>query len=260
MTIKDHLYTARWAITKAINDNDYGAVLDLAAGSIIQAKALSITEEPERPDEPPAIIDYAIPEVVKVAGVKAPSRGNYRTDSGKAQGLVVHYTVSGRTKKSAKAVLSGLVRRGLCCMVMDEDGVIYVPENFDLVRDVGYHAGASSWKGKTSVSFYCMGMEICNWGRLNSETKQYAKDFRVSEGKDNVKKGEYEKYTAAQEESLINFIMWQLDTNPEFQIDWIVGHDEVAPTRKTDPGASLSMTMPQLRSHIKGLVKGRELK
>jgi N-acetylmuramoyl-L-alanine amidase len=263
MNKKDHLFTARWALTKAIDTNDFGSILDFAVDEIAQAKADSITQdidEPERPNTTPKDIEdrekYIIPEIVTVPGVRFKERGPYKTKTGQAMGLVVHYTVSGRTKNSAKAVLNSLAKRNLGCMVMDEDGVIYVPEKFDLKNDVAYHAGTSSWKGKSGISFYCMGMEICCWGKLDKTTKKYvdARDIRTSKGEDNIKSGEYQKYvTPAQEEALLNFILWQLDTNPEFKIEWVVGHDEVAPSRKSDPGASLSKSMPKYREMLKNL-------
>jgi len=42
-----------------------------------------------------------------------------------------------------------------------------------------------------------------------------------------------------------------MDVNPEFRADWVAGHDEVSPGRKSDPGGSLSMTMPQFRYMLK---------
>lgn len=255
--VNDHLYSARWAITEAIENGDY-AKLDYATDKIVQAKADIIEPiEPDRPDETPDIsISYQIPKIVVVPGVRFKTHGHYKTSSGKAKGLVVHYTVSGSFASSAKAVLAYLAKKGLGCMVMDNQGVIYIPENFDLMKDVAYHAGSSSWKGKSGISAYCMGMEICNWGKLDNETKNYAKEIRSHNGKDNIIKGDYEPYTDVQEASLVNFIMWLADNNPEFSLDWLVGHDEICNPkgRKTDPGASLSMTMPEFRKHISGLI------
>ncbi|MCP3684525.1 MAG: hypothetical protein GY861_17810 [bacterium] len=259
--IKDLLYSARWGITKGIDESDYSK-LDYAADKLIEAKALIIEEEFDEPDRPDTteqqindLDKYEIPTIVKLPGIKYKKRGRYKTPSGFAKGLVVHYTVSGRTKRSARSIVNSLAKRGLGCMVMDEEGTIYIPDNFDIDEDVAYHAGPSQWKGKSGVSALCMGMEICNWGKLNSKTKPRADKIRKSKDNDNIKAGEYEEYTMlkGQEEALINFILWQADTNPEFDIEWIVGHDECAVPkgRKSDPGASLSMTMPELRELIR---------
>lgn len=239
--MKDLLYTARWAIKAGKLDYAYEMI----------TKALGLSNEPERPspsieEKETELLKYEMPTIVRVPGVKFKVRGQYKTKSKKAQGLVVHYTVSGRTEKSAKGVVNYLAKEGLGCMVMDENGIIYVPENFDIEREYAYHAGTSSWLGKSGISAYCMGMEICCWGRDSK-----VGPFRESKGEANIKKGKYQAYTEAQEKALINFIKWQMDVNPEFSVDWVVGHDEIAPTRKSDPGASLSMTMPEFRKQLR---------
>ncbi len=89
-------------------------------------------------------------------------------------------------------------------------------------------------------------MEICSWGKDSK-----VGPFRESKGEANIKKGKYQAFTSKQEAALKNFIFWLKDVNPEFDVEWVVGHDEIAPTRKSDPGASLSMTMPKFRELLK---------
>jgi N-acetyl-anhydromuramyl-L-alanine amidase AmpD len=206
------------------------------------------------PEREPRKHHYDMPNIVVVKGVQLELQGKYRTKTGEALGLVVHYTVSGGSAENAQNVLKYLARRGLGCMVMDHDGVIYVAENVDLTRSVAWHAGTSAWRSRSGMSRYLMGMEICCWGKLDADTKpRVTGDVRSRTAVDNIKTGEYETYTKAQEKALQDFIFWQLDTNPEFRIDYVVGHDEIAGGRKSDPGASLSMTMPKYRSHLRRL-------
>lgn len=224
-----------------------------------EAAGLLGLEEPdeEEPDRPNKSVTYEKPDIVTVKGVRFKTQGLYRTSSGKAKGLVVHYTVSGSSESSARGVLKYLASKGLGCLVMDRDGTIYKAENVTLGRDVAWHAGTSSWKGVSGISRHCMGMEICNWGKLDSTTRKrvFSKIRRVKSSQ-NIKGGDYESYTTAQEAALTNFILWQMDVNPEFNLDWVVGHDEIAPTRKSDPGGSLSMSMPKYRTYLKKLAKG----
>lgn len=220
--------------------------------NFLQSLVDTVVKEPDRPSS-----TYPKPDIVKVKGAIVKKRGTYRTKNGMARGLVVHYTVSNRSESSARAVLKYLCTRGLGCMVMDEDGIIYVPENFDLMKDVAYHAGKSTWQGKSGMSLYCLGMEICCWGRLTPESKKFAKTMRRSGRKQNIAPGDYEPYTKEQEESLVSFILWYAQQNPDFDIDWVVGHDEISPGRKTDPGASLSKTMPELREYLKSRLGSR---
>lgn len=197
----------------------------------------------------PPDFEFETPKIIEVPNIKFTKR-NYATKSGKFSGLVVHYTVSSRTKQSAVNVLKYLSQNNLMCMVMDEEGVIYIPEGFDIFKNWGYHAGVSKWRGMVSVSNVFAGMEVCCWGR-NSKVGPY----RISEDKDNIIAGKYQMFTEAQEKSLINFIFWAKANNPEFQIQNVVGHDELRAEAgkrgdKQDPGASLSWTLPEFREML----------
>ena len=71
-----------------------------------------------------------MPKIVEVnADVK--TQGFYKTRHKNARGLVVHYT-AGRMEGgevNAIATLKDLAQRGLGCLVMDKDGVIYKAKN-----------------------------------------------------------------------------------------------------------------------------------
>lgn len=75
----------------------------------------------------------------------------------------------------------------------------------------------------------------------------------------NIKPGLYVPYTQAQQDALVNVLLWLKARYPTtFRLDYVFGHDEVAPTRKQDPGGSCGLltgkgpgaaqTMAQLRS------------
>jgi N-acetyl-anhydromuramyl-L-alanine amidase AmpD len=242
--IDDKLYTAKWHLQEAINTQNYGSLLDKAHDLIYQAKADSITEEPERPDVEIPGYSYKMPKIVVVPGIKFKTRGNFRTPTGEPEGVLVHYTVSGGTKQSAIAVLRSLAKRGLGCPVMAHDGTIYIPEGYDLMKDVVYHAGKSAWNGKTGMSAYLVGLEVCCWGRLNDKTRKYANVIRKGDD------GDYEAYTPEQEEGIRNFIMMVADMSGSFDPNMVLGHHEVSPGRKTDPKASLQAGMANLRKEI----------
>lgn len=224
--------------------------------------------EPERKSGPEDLIENNIK--IHHSSTKVKTRGNYKTKSGYARGLVVHYTAGHYSyEDSAERTLRSLARRGLGCLVMDRSGRIWKSEAQDW-NQVAYHAGSSHWLGKSGISRYCLGMEICNAGKLRHHNGQYYPwwafrkkmfvrgskpiptiEVRIVKNHDNVKVGAYHKYSPAQEKALVDFINMQLDINPEFSLAWVVGHDEISPKRKSDPGGSLSMSMLQLRSILK---------
>jgi len=245
------LWTARWAIKAEKLDTAYDEITK-ALIHIGAEKAAATDDELDRPDDPMPedfLKGIVEPEFVVVKGVRFKDRGAYKTPSGRFEGLVVHYTVSGRTAASARAVVAYLAKQGYGCMVMDEDGKIYIPEGFDIFRNWNNHAGVSAWGNRTNLNLYYAGMEICCWGRGSKEGP-----FReVTTLTGNIWPGKYQQYTEAQEKSLINFILWARTKNPEFKLENVVGHDEVRakagkPGAEHDPGASLSMTMHDLRN------------
>ena len=75
-----------------------------------------------------------------------------------------------------------------------------------------WHAGVSSWAGRPNCNDYAIGIEL--------------------EGTDS------RPYTNAQYGALVRLTGLLLDCYPGLAPDAIVGHNEVAPGRKTDPGGS----------------------
>lgn len=190
-----------------------------------------------------------MPKIVEVPGISF-SKRVYRTAHKTFEGMVLHYTVSDRTAKSAKAVLNWLSKKGLMCMVMDGDGIIYIPKGFDIFRHYGAHAGSSGWDGDNGLNDEYAGMEVCCWGKGSKKGP-----FRTSKGEANIIAGTYQQYTAKQESEYTNFIMYCKFMNPNFDLNKNVGHDEARDYvgkrgHKQDPGASLSMTMPKYRKML----------
>jgi len=206
------------------------------------------------------------------------TQGNY--PSGYPQGAIVHFTAGGPNGAHTAA---GGIRDGFCFFVIAPDGTVY--QNFDLNR-WGYHAGKSSHqKLGNSVSRFLVGIEVCNAGRLRqmdagtfrpwfNDPLHYqrsgqpippgvpnpARDFKADavrfvERRHNRIAGWYHKYTAEQEQSLTTLILWLKKNAPDiFHIEFVLGHDEVSPGRKDDPGGALSMTMPEYRAHLTTLL------
>lgn len=226
--------------------------LSIAALEKVLAEFKSPTSVIVPPSSAPATQaqGFTAPKFVEVPGVKFKTHAYAK---GTPEGLVVHFTVSGRTEKDARGVLSYLAKQGYGCMVMDQDGVIYIPEGFDIFKQAAAHAGKSAWNGISGMNSHFMGMEICNWG---SDGAKHGADVRkISKKTGNQYPGTYQCYTSAQEISLANFCLWAKAKCPTFNLDNVAGHEECAlpAGRKNDPGGSLSMTMPNFRAYLKSL-------
>ena len=196
----------------------------------------------------------------------------------------------------AKQSLDWGATQGYAFATISRSGKIYLPANMDWLA-WGHHAGTSACPvtHRTGVSQYFVGFEIScpgyvyptadpdafiawfdakrdadgnvilnNKGHatlVSSHPEIYRKaELRHVESKTgNIKPGWYVPYTQAQQDALINVLLWLKARHPKtFRLDYVFGHDEVAPTRKLDPGGSFGLltgkgpgaarTMAQLRS------------
>jgi N-acetyl-anhydromuramyl-L-alanine amidase AmpD len=187
---------------------------------------------------------------------KSQTRKDY--PKGYPQGAVIHYT-SGWQNQSLQDAIDFQVVQGYTYFVINERGEI--AQNFPLNRS-GYHAGESSHiKLGEWVSSDLVGIEITCAGLLDSDRKPWfskspvhSTDCREITSQDgNRQRGIYQKYTEAQEKSLVDLLRWLKENNPSvFDFDLVLGHDEVSPGRKQDPGGSLSKNMDDFRENLKG--------
>lgn len=197
------------------------------------------------------------------------TRGKYADDY--PVGAIVHYTAGqfGKGKQSALDCFNWAKQEGYNFMIIAYDGTVLQDTP---LNEWGYHAGESQWNGLgSSVSNKLVGIEICNAGLLEKKGDKYYSWFNteipkdqvceIKSNNDNQVKGYFHKYSEAQEESLIELLVWLKNNNPNiFNVDYILGHDEVAGpkgigwSRKQDPGGALSMTMTELRDLVKSKI------
>lgn len=223
-------------------------------------------------------------------GIKMRSRGEY--DEGYPEGLIVHWTSGWALKRGswpspfpsvtpssrrrnldamareyALRTAEGAVKNGYLFLVMDVFGNIY--QSRPLTKH-GYHAGKSYYPGAGyNVSNKLGGIEILNPGKLKYKDgrfetwfgleipSQYVREQEFDHH--NIERGSYCVYTQEQEIALSKLVLWLWDNSPimesgrrVFQPTHILGHDEVSPGRKSDPGASLSTSMKEFRINIFG--------
>ncbi len=123
--------------------------------------------------------------------------------------LIIHYTGMQSTRVSLQR-LKNPKSKVSCHYFITKNGVIY-----RMVEDnkVAWHAGKSKWKNKTNLNKYSLGIEIQNKGH------QFG----------------YEKFTKKQISALIQLLKI-LVKKYKIKKNNILGHSDVAPLRKIDPG------------------------
>lgn len=251
----DLLYTARWtANNKGFPEADAGLTLAIDAVTTKKEAKPAAPAKP-KPATPKENSNDKIwePTFKVVKGVKFKTFA-YRTPDKKADGLVIHYPVAGRTATNTQNVLRYMANNNLGCMCMDENGVIYIPEGFDIWKHAASHAGVSKHGSRTSLTYYYMGIEVGSWGR--SSTKNEARgQVKQYKAKENIIAGWYQEFTPKQILELQNFCRWAKSKNPNFKFENVVGHDELRAWAgrkgdKQDPGGALTMTMNEFRKSL----------
>lgn len=123
--------------------------------------------------------------------------------------LVLHYTGM-RTAKEALDRLVNKEAKVSSHYVVDEDGTIYqlVEE-----KNTAWHAGVSYWRGQKNVNNISIGIEIVNPGH----------EFG------------YRAFPKAQMERVAELCTGIIERNKILPVN-VVGHSDVAPARKEDPG------------------------
>jgi len=123
--------------------------------------------------------------------------------------LLLHYTGM-KTAEEALARLSDREARVSSHYFVYEDGTIaqLVPE-----RRRAWHAGEASWKGATDINSRSIGIEVVNPGH------EYG----------------YRDFPAAQIDAVIALCRNIVARHP-IRRERVLGHSDVAPTRKNDPG------------------------
>ena len=135
-----------------------------------------------------------------------------RGQDSRAQFLIIHYTAGG-FGGSLKWLTEGPVSSHY--LVNDNPPTIY-----GLVDDDrrAYHAGVSSWKGHTQLNASSIGIEIVNLGYKQTADGQQWID-----------------YPEAQIQAVIALVK-KIVKEHGIKPDRVIGHSDIAPQRKTDPG------------------------
>jgi len=137
---------------------------------------------------------------------------NYNPRQSPVNMIVIHYTVADSAIDSLRCLseTGPNARRVSAHYLIDRDGTIYrlVDE-----RNRAWHAGQSCWRGVCDINSASIGIELVNTG-LRAD-------------------GSQPPFPAAQMKALARLCR---DIQSRHDIRHVVGHSDVAPSRKQDPG------------------------
>lgn len=172
-----------------------------------------------------------------------------------ARWLVMHYT-AGRSAESSISWLTNPQAKASAHLVIGRDGGITQLVPFNVVA---WHAGASTWQGVSGLNHYSIGIELDNVGRLDHIAGQWVSPLKIVVPDDQVRiathkndapgtpPSGWQTYTPEQIEAAFGAAQALI---AQYQLQDIIGHDDIAPGRKSDPGPDFPLA--SLRARLFG--------
>lgn len=180
--------------------------------------------------------------------VRTPNQGGPLA-GGQPEYLIIHYT-AGATADGAISWFRNPAAQASAQLVIGHNGATTQMATFD---QTAWHAGRSSWKGINGLNSHSVGIEIVNWGLLHGGSGNW-KSWAGSSVPDNrVIMARHKNFEPQVTHAWEVFDEDQLEAAiaaaaaivsryaiPEANI---LGHDDIAPIRKQDPGPAFPMSL-----------------
>jgi len=172
-----------------------------------------------------------------VVHLESPNIGDLFPD-GLPDTIVMHYTACCDAEQAVE-ILCNLEKEASAHLVVSKTGQIFqlVPFN-----TVAWHAGKSSWDGRESLNQYSIGIELDNAGKLDTVDGRYfswsGEEYSSSEVFISESGEAWHVYSEIQLKALDDLVEALVKG---YSIRTIVGHSQIAPERKSDPGSAFPM-------------------
>jgi N-acetylmuramoyl-L-alanine amidase len=169
-----------------------------------------------------------------------------------AQYLIIHYT-AGRSAESSTMHFRDPAAKASAHLVIARNGRISQLVAFNRMA---WHAGISAWGALQGMNHYSIGIELDNAGRLGKVGERYQAWFGGSYPADQVVQARHQHedrdafWHAYTEEQLEALLQVSLLLVREYGLKDVLGHDDIAPGRKSDPGPAFRMA--SFRSRLFG--------
>ena len=160
---------------------------------------------------------------------------------------VIHFTAGGTGRSSAEWFRSPQNTGSSAHVVIERDGTVLQCISLE---KVAWHAGKSSWHGLVGLNRHSIGIELANWGALRSASGGWV----TSTGK-RIAEPFLGTHRNGNPDGSRRVIGWEPFSDEQFDaaravvealvsaygVNEIVGHDDIAPVRKSDPGPAFDM-------------------
>jgi len=167
--------------------------------------------------------------------------------------LVMHYTANNSLDETVSWFMNPDAQAS-SHLVIGRDGRIVQMVPFN---KKAWHAGASSWGNLDGINRYSIGIELVNAGKLRRRSDgkwvnwagRAVPDEEVTEAVHRAESAPagWHEYTEVQIESAINV---SLLLNSAYHFTDVLGHEDISPGRKVDPGPLFPLN--SFRSRVLG--------
>jgi N-acetylmuramoyl-L-alanine amidase len=170
--------------------------------------------------------------------------------------LVMHFT-SGASARSSVDFWRSPAAKGACAhVIIDRDGTVYQCRPFN--RTAG-HAGKSTWRDPNTGTRYdglnacSIGIEFANAGDDDDLARRWSRMLLLkARHKNGGPECEWERFTAEQIAASKAVAKALVE---RYRLDDLIGHDDIAPDRKNDPGPAFPMREMREACGFQGLPK-----
>ena len=186
-----------------------------------------------------------------VGHTESPNHGGH-FGPGDLDTIVIHYT-AGANARAAIDTLCDPERKVSAHLVVARDGAVTQLVPFDTVA---WHAGKSQWLGRSGLNSYSIGIEVDNPGRLQERDGDFVSWFGQVYPDEDVVRAVHRNESAASCWHRFTPVQLQVVEDlcallmREYGIEHVVGHEEIAPERKDDPGPAFPLD--ELRDRLAG--------
>jgi N-acetylmuramoyl-L-alanine amidase len=166
--------------------------------------------------------------------------------------LVMHFT-GGSSAESSIRWLTNRRARASAHVVIARDGTVTQLVPFDRVA---WHAGPSEWEGRSGLNQYSLGIELDNAGPLQRAGGHWRAWFGTIYPREDVLEATHKHessprgwhlFPPAQIEAAADVAALLVE---KYDLVDVIGHDDIAPDRKVDPGPAFPMS--SFRARVMG--------
>lgn len=201
--------------------------------------------------------------VGKNISYKATSKTSGKYEKGSPDTIIIHYTAGNSAKVAVRTLINPRVRAS-AHMVVSREGEIVQLADLNIIT---WHAGNSSYsfpnKKRTTFNKYSIGIEIANDGYLIKKGDKFYNWYKGEVSKHLVYEGHHRNYPITRSQ------YWHTYTDEQIKkvyevckaiikeyptIKYILGHEEIAVGRKSDPGPAFPLD--DLRKKMKVWIPG----